>query len=494
MIRKPHLVYALLASVWGMVLAWQGFEHHRVRESARVALINRSSDITKTLGLVVRSQRRFGGMVSQDRLEPALTELVKSGDLISVALLSASGEIIASAGEPFPDTKTLIQKGERWDTHTVTLVNLLDLGVTTLPLGDGPHPPTIVLPKRPPGETQRVDFPRPERMPFPPPAEVSSTNIDGTNRFAGDPPGGPRWGRGRMDEKEYKSLLERRGLHGLIIAMSTTSVTQTSRHDLWTRAIISVFATMSVLGLALAWRNLETSSELQMRLVRASELNSHLKQMNLAAAGLAHETRNPLNIIRGLAQMISKELETSPQTRGKSREIIDETDRVTAQLNEFINYSRPREVRRAAVRLASVIEEVVRALRFDVEEKQIGIQVLVDPFIIEADEQMLRQALFNLVLNAIQAANSKGEIKIQARKHASSEAFLEISDNGPGVASEHRTEIFKPYFTTHQKGTGLGLAVVQQITLAHGWEIECMPGEGPGATFRITHLKVISSG
>ena len=103
-------------------------------------------------------------------------------------------------------------------------------------------------------------------------------------------------------------------------------------------------------GYGLAWRSLDKTSELQLRLVRASELNLHLKELNLAAAGLAHETRNPLNIIRGLAQLISKQQNASPEIQAKSREIINETDRVTAQLNEFINYSRPREVRRAADR------------------------------------------------------------------------------------------------------------------------------------------------
>jgi signal transduction histidine kinase len=486
MSRNPKLVYALLVSGWGLILAWQGYEHYRVGKAARAALITRSSTITKTLGLVVRSQRRFGGMVAQDRIEPALTELVKSGDLISVALLNASGEVVASAGVPLPDTKTIIQEGERWGVNTVTLVNLLDLGGPASPQGDQPHP-TIVLPKRVPGDTQRVEFPRPERTP----ASIS-TNRSSTNATPARPPGRPPWGRGRMDEKEYKSLLERRGLHGLLITMSTASVHQATHSDLWTRGIISAFATISMFGLGLAWRNLETSSELQMRLIRASELNSHLKQMNLAAAGLAHETRNPLNIIRGLAQMISKEVETSPEIRGKSREIIDETDRVTAQLNEFINYSRPREVRRAAVPLVSVVGEVVRALRYDTDEKQIAIEVLAESLLIEADEQMLRQAVFNLVLNAIQAVNPKGQITISARKETSAEASLEISDNGPGIAPEHRGEIFKPYFTTHQKGTGLGLAVVQQIVLAHGWEIDCGSNEPAGATFRITHLKIVS--
>jgi len=224
-----------------------------------------------------------------------------------------------------------------------------------------------------------------------------------------------------------------------------------------------------------------------MRLLRASELTTHLKEMNLAAAGLAHETRNPLNIIRGLAQMIGKQQDATTEIRHKTREIVDETDRVTAQLNEFINYSRPREVRRSAVALGTAIGEVVRALTYDLEEKFIRLRVPPGLPVILADDQMLRQALFNLLLNAVQAVERGGEIDVSARTHAGS-VTLEIRDNGPGVSPDQRAEIFKPYFTTHQKGTGLGLAVVQQIVLAHGWEIECQANEPRGALFRISHI------
>ena len=179
---------------------------------------------------------------------------------------------------------------------------------------------------------------------------------------------------------------------------------------------IVLLATISVVGSGLAWRNLAKTSELQIRLVRASELNTHLKEMNLAAAGLAHETRNPLNIIRGLAQMISKQPGTLPETQKKSREIIDEADKVAAQLNEFINYSRPREVRRSVLALGSVVTEVVRALNYDLEEKKINLQVKGEQLSVEADEQLLRQALFNLILNAIQAVNGNGEIQVVAEK------------------------------------------------------------------------------
>jgi len=166
-----------------------------------------------------------------------------------------------------------------------------------------------------------------------------------------------------MSEKEYQSLLEERALHGLVLTMSMETFQAATTHDFWLRSIIIILATISVLGSGLAWSNLAKTSELQIRLVRASELNTHLREMNLAAAGLAHETRNPLNIIRGLAQMISKREDAPSEIREKTRGIIDETDKVTAQLNEFINYSRPREVRRSPLALASVIQEVVRALK-----------------------------------------------------------------------------------------------------------------------------------
>jgi signal transduction histidine kinase len=253
-----------------------------------------------------------------------------------------------------------------------------------------------------------------------------------------------------------------------------------------------LLAAISVVGSGLAWRSVTKSSELQIRLIRASELNSHLKEMNLAAAGLAHETRNPLNIIRGMAQMISKQNDAPAEIREKVRAIVDETDKVTAQLNEFINYSRPREVRRAKLALNSVVNEVMRALAYDIEEKKIRFESRGEPMAIEADEQMLRQALFNLGLNAIQAVGENGRIQIVTQKINTAEAVIEVRDDGPGVPPDRRQEIFKPYFTTNQKGTGLGLAVVQQIVLAHGWEIECLPNDPKGAIFRISHLKVIA--
>lgn len=289
-------------------------------------------------------------------------------------------------------------------------------------------------------------------------------------------------------------MIQKRELHGLVLALSTDNLRAISQHDLWLRVVIVFFASVSVLGSGLAWRNIAKSSDLQIRLIRASELTTHLREMNLAAAGLAHETRNPLNIIRGLAQMISRKPDTAPEVQGKSREIVDEADKVAAQLNEFINYSRPREVRRTVLHLGSVVSEVVRTLNYDLEEKKIVLRVSGEDLNIEADEQLLRQALFNLLMNAIQAVDGAGEIQVVAEKRTSAEAVLEVRDNGPGVAFEQRAEIFKPYVTSQKQGTGLGLAVVQQIVLAHGWEIECLANEPRGAIFRVSHLKLAAAG
>ena len=487
-------------------------EHVRIKNAAKTELRTRSTVIANFLSAVIRGQRFRSGVV-RERLEPVLNELVNertngpanTGELLSIALLNTAGEPVVSVGRAIDpkDIKEIIQDEEHWWPTQVGFVNLVE-GVTN---------GTVILPS--PGEfTNRLQQasapssnrePEPARPPPEPPPGGPGPEPRPENAIAGgtnfsDRAERRRDGEGRsrrppwlrwMDEQAYEALIAKRELHGLVLVMSTDTLQAVSRHDLWLRCIITFFAGISAVGAGVAWRNLAESSKLQIRLVRASELNTHLKEMNLAAAGLAHETRNPLNIVRGLAQMISKRPDAPPEIRNKAREIIDETDKVTVQLNEFINYSRPRELRRSSLALncgrrRSRPRPELRypgetRFRWGSREKSLSI---------EADEQLLRQVLFNLVLNAIQAMGEGGEIQIVVQRRSASEASIEVKDNGPGVPPDRRTEIFKPYFTTQQKGTGLGLAIVQQIVLAHGWEIECLSNEPKGAIFRITHLKI----
>ena len=118
---RNRLVYALLVVLWVVFLSWQTVEHNRVRLSARTALINRAKDISNTLGLVMRSQRRFGGIISRERMESALKDLIKPGELNAIVLLNAAGEVVASAGNPVNmQTENAFQQGEHWATHSVT--------------------------------------------------------------------------------------------------------------------------------------------------------------------------------------------------------------------------------------------------------------------------------------------------------------------------------------------------------------------------------------
>ncbi len=512
--RRNWLVYGIFLAIWIALIGWQAAEHRRVRQLAQAELVNHAKDVSSTVAVMVRSQAFFG-VANTNRLESALKALVTPGELhpTSVVLLNAQDEELVSAGAPIDlqrieDAET--NRGAQWDdqTQTVLLMNLVDLGTNT-----GMTNGTTIISspeelRRPrstnlAGGTNAFAFATTNAAIAAGAAEqpAMTTNSSGGTNAAADQPPQPRRGGRRgnpdrpferpywMSEEDYNALIQKRGVHGFVVVMSTKSMITTIEKDFWLRIFIGVLASISVAGYGLAWGNLKKTSELQIRLVRASELNSHLKEMNLAAAGLAHETRNPLNIVRGLAQMISRREDAPQEIRTRSREIIDETDRITGQLNEFINYSRPREVRRVAVNLSALIAEVVRALNYDLEEKKVQLRVQADPLNIQADEQLLRQALFNLVINAIQAVPANGEIWVRAGRRNGAEAFVEVADNGPGVAPEHRSELFKPYFTTHTEGTGLGLAVVQQIVLAHGWEIQCLPNQPSGAIFRITHIK-----
>lgn len=521
--RRSTLIYALLSLVWVLVVVWQVEEHVRIREAAKTELRGNAHVLANFLSATIRGQR-FRGAVIQDRLEPVLdllvgsrtNELTRPSELLGVTLLNSAGDPIVSAG----NTNYLLPsaaEGEYWTPDAVTFVN----PVAGVSFNEGASNSIVLLPSRGNMTNEmRRDFPHPESLPGgmssnPPEttaANGAASNSDGTSNnltheggeappASGEGGGELRGGPGRrggrrppwmswMSEDEFKALTARRELHGLVLTMSTEKYDAVCTHDLWLRFVIVFFAGISAAGFGLAWRTVSRTSELQIRLVRASELNTHLREMNLAAAGLAHETRNPLNIIRGMAQMLSRQPDATAELREKSRAIVDETDKVTAQLNEFINYSRPREIRRAVLPLHPAIREVVRALSYDIDEKKVKLEIKGEPLSVEADEQLFRQAVFNLLLNAIQALPSGGEVTVVTGKQGASEAFVEIRDNGPGVPPERRKEVFKPYFTTNQKGTGLGLAVVQQIVLAHGWEIECLGNEPQGAVFRITHLKV----
>jgi signal transduction histidine kinase len=293
-----------------------------------------------------------------------------------------------------------------------------------------------------------------------------------------------------MSEAQYQELLEKQGLHGFVIQMSTDAYRSECTRDLWLRTALAAIALLAALGLAFGWRNIDRTARLQIRLLKASEMNTYLRDMNVAAAGLAHETRNPLNIVRTHAQIITQDQKISNEIHSKAEDIIEEVDRITGRLNEFINYSKPPTPGPAPANLKTIIQDVGRALETDLEEKNAQLHVTGSDLTIMADESLLRQVLFNLLLNAIQSVDNGGNIQMKLDIDARGEGSLEVIDDGPGVPHDIRNDIFRPYFTTRDQGTGLGLAVVRQIVLAHQWDVEYIPQEH-GALFRISGLKIV---
>jgi len=491
-VNRRLKIHISLALIFVFMCVWQVIEHSRVKAKARDALLGRARDISTSLSVVIRSMSRFG-IIPQDRLESALGELVKSRELRNVALLNNAGNIVASAGEPvkissggFPKQKAV------WSYDYVMVTNIVDLGVGFNDM-ISTHTTPIVMK-------------RPERPPHPPDFPTSRTLAQNLRRRRPDTDDDRRRPRGMdenrrrppsfrrppwLSEQQFKELQEKQGLHGFVLEMRNDAFRAETSRDFWLRIGILAITLIAVLGVAAAWHSLEKSEELRIYLVKAQELNRHLRELNVAAAGLAHETRNPLNLVRGQAQIISRDQSLSSEVRKQSLSIVEEVDRVTNRLSEFINYSKPALPRPVPVKLPVVINDVERTLSADIQDKSIKFQILGPELIVEADEGLLRQVLFNLVINAIQAVDVGGDIEVIVESSGSGEASISVKDNGCGIAPENYENIYRPYFTTHESGTGLGLAVVRRIVQSHGWEISHRPVGEKGTIFILSKLKLI---
>ena len=500
---RNSIVYTLLATTWLATLVWQHAEHDRVGTRLRASLANRAADTFKSLDIMLRSLRSFGGFIPGSRLEIALQEMVKSDELLAVSLYNRSLNIIAAAGDdPDFSPMEMPETGQLWLERRALFQQAVDLGTSTFGTNSRPRE-AIVRPSRTEEERTRDESPAERRKRLEQArqyiesrlrsidTETNSESLTSTN-------GRPRRGflfrrHSSMSQEQFEADRQEYGVYGAVFQMNTAGMQVSIEQDKWLRTCIVAFAFVAFFAMGMAWRNVTRSSEIELRLIRAREQNTHLKDMNMAAAGLAHETRNPLNLIRGMAQMISKEENASDVIRKQCSEITSEVDRVTGQLNEFINFSKPPEIRRTTVDVRPLIEDVMRPLRGELEDQGVEVDLPTDGLQIEADEKMLRQVIFNITLNAVQALEEGGRISIQLGDDEQG-AWIVIGDNGPGIAEEHRDKIFQPYFTTREKvGTGLGLAIVRQIVQAHGWEIAYQPSASGGAEFRLSRIKKASA-
>ena len=461
------MFFAVLISVG------QYLEHRGVVQRTESALEHRARDLSSAFSVVIRSQGR-GARMSRDRLEHALVELVQSAQLESVVLLDESGNIAASAGAPLESSPEFLMNARIVKSNNkVAFANLISLG-----------PESRLWMNRPPEEG--IQWPRgagrrrngdPKRENMPPSPEPGM----GPRGFAGLP---PRW----MSHEEYDRLVQSQGIHWFLVTLSTRPVQKEILRDLLLRMSITGAVWIACIALAAAWRSQKKSTQLALALVGAEEAAGRLRELNTTAAGLMHETRNPLNLIRGMAQMIEQDGALPEETRRQALSITEEADRIAGRLNQFLDFARPPTAQLHDVPLRKLLEEILTILSADLEEKAVDFSISGPDLSVEADAGMVRQMVFNLVHNAVRAVDQGGKITLSITPLSRRELALEVSNTGRAVPEADCEEIFQPYVSHFNEGTGLGLPIVRQLARAHGWEVRCQPRK-EGACFRISGMK-----
>jgi signal transduction histidine kinase len=211
-------------------------------------------------------------------------------------------------------------------------------------------------------------------------------------------------------------------------------------------------------------------------------LKERLAALGEVSAGIAHEIRNPLGVIAGYARLILKSLdERDIQKRELVMGILKEVDEINSVMEELLKFSRSEPISKKELNLTKMIKDIVETL----ENKDRVIYQIEDPLFVRADEELLKKALKNIIKNGIDEAE-KVWIDITKEKLEGHEGtVITIKDNGKGILEEDRDKIFMPFYTTKEKGTGIGLALAQKIVTAHEGKIAVESKIGEGSVFKI---------
>lgn len=279
---------------------------------------------------------------------------------------------------------------------------------------------------------------------------------------------GPRFGRWNSETEALVTLAP--GKLDVFVSYPRIELDQRLAED-FHRFLTTGTALSAALGLLALVMGLRLrSARLSMRLAGANERVRALEYLGRLGAGLVHETRNPLAVVRGHAQRLAAGVVSEADVGRVARTILDETDRTLTRLDEFLLLSRPGEPTRTRFGARELVLGLVELLGPDLEERRATLTVVGEDFELFADRDHARRLLLNLLLNSLQALDGGGAIRVELER-SSDRREIRVVDDGRGIPPEIRETIFEPYVTGRPDGTGLGLSIATRIADRHGWRL-----------------------
>lgn len=236
------------------------------------------------------------------------------------------------------------------------------------------------------------------------------------------------------------------------------------------------------LGALAIFTDLTAKKEVQRRIEQAERLATLGELM----AGVAHEVRNPLTAISGFVQIL-KDSEKDPQRLEYTHIILKEVQSINRVIQQLLDFSRPRIGRYHQVNLNQILRESLILVKTKGVEARVDFHVQLDENLsdIEADGELLKQVLLNILINAVQSITARGEIIISTQTLDDNYQQITVKDNGCGIADDIKSKVFDPFYTTKPSGTGLGLSISQRIIASHDGDIRLESQPNKGTTFII---------
>ncbi len=229
--------------------------------------------------------------------------------------------------------------------------------------------------------------------------------------------------------------------------------------------------------------SVNTMAENLKKSVEEMQKTESLKNLGMFTVGVVHEVRNPLTSIKGFAEILSKKLQGKEEAKYVTP-IMRETERLSQVVDELLKYGRPSEIKRTHFNTKDFFDHIIEIARSYAKGKQIEFVKDYEDFSVHADEQKLEELFLNILVNAVQAIEQTGTVKINCKKDKD-QLNVEITDNGVGMTEDEQKNLFVPFYTTKASGTGLGLAIAYRIAREHGGEIIVNSKKEEGTTFLI---------